>query len=195
MSSYHGGFGEDGVVGTSELTPFSDFTNINSPLYFHKFVYQFPDILAKVFRELPPWAFHKSIRSKQNIDNKQKSFDQCDWTKRKQSSPNAATEAAFKRSNKSNDQKNKIIQYRLLTNTSFKIGNKLSNKRALKRELLTERAAKKKVTNGNSRDSTTTRDTKRRKPTSQRKQQQAAWLIVVVAKKTLTVLKENSLKH
>ena len=146
MSSYHGGFGEDGVVGTSELTPFSDFTNINSLLYFHEFVYQFSDLLSKVFGELPPWAFYESIRG----NNKPKPFDEsgADWKKRKRSNPNAATEAAFKHFNQSNDKKNKIVQYGLLTDTSLKIENKLSNKRALKRELLTERAFEKKVKKG-----------------------------------------------
>ena len=99
----------------------------------HEFVYQFPDVLSKVIGELPAWAFRESIRN--NLDNKPKAFEK----KQRQARSNG-TEAAFKHFNLSNDKKNKVVQYGLLTETSMKIENLLSNKRSLKRELFSERA-------------------------------------------------------
>ena len=107
-------------------------------LCLHEFVNQFPDVLLKVFGELPKWAFRESIRNS-NKEDKQKPFDQKRW--KKQSAGYAATaEAAFKHFNQSNNNKNKIVQYGLLTDTSLKVESKLSSKRALKRSLLNERA-------------------------------------------------------
>ena len=117
LSGNHRGFGENGEEGEGEgegeppeLKPFSDFTYVNSLLYLHKFVYQFPDVLLKVFGELPKWAFRESIWNSNKDEHKQKPFDQSDWKRRNQSA-GYATEAAFKHFNQSNDQKNKIVQY------------------------------------------------------------------------------------
>ena len=71
-----------------ERKPFPDFTTVNSLLYLHKFVYQFPDVLSKVLGELLEWAFKESIK-KNNI--KQKPFEkenrrQFDQIQRKQHS-------------------------------------------------------------------------------------------------------------
>ena len=132
VSGNHGGFGKAGVP-----KPFSDFTTVNSLLYLHEFVYQFPDVLSKVLGELPEWAFKESLKK----DNKQKHFEK-EKKRRVRSNPN---EAAFKHFNRSNDKKNKIVQYGMLTETSLKIETTLCNKRAQKRELLNERSKETKV--------------------------------------------------
>ena len=58
ISGEHGGFGEANTDVPPKRKSFSEFTlGINSLLYLHEFVFQFPDVLSKVFGELPKWAF------------------------------------------------------------------------------------------------------------------------------------------
>ena len=135
LSGNHGGFGEKNTD-VGEPKPFKNFiNNVNSLLYLHEFVYQFPDVLSKVFGELPAWAFRESIRNPSG-DNKPKPFEK----KRRGPWSSTSTELAFNRFNSSNEKKNHVIQYGLLTDTVLKIEKTLTEKRALKRQLLNDRA-------------------------------------------------------
>ena len=89
ISGYHAGFGEEQQKEV-ELQPFCKFVGgINSLLYLHEFVYQFPPVLSKVFGELPKWAFRESIKNA-HLGQKQQPFEQEKKQRAPRSNPNKA---------------------------------------------------------------------------------------------------------
>ena len=135
ISGYHGGFDDKVEESQLEPQPFCNFVGgINSLLYLHKFVYQFPNVLSKVFGEFPKWAFRESIRNANTTaDTKPKPFKQ----EKKRWAPRFnPSEAALNQFNASMDKKNQRFQYGLLTDTSMKLESNLTKQRALQRELL-----------------------------------------------------------
>ena len=107
------------------LKPFSKFVGrIKLLFYLHEFVYTFPNVLSKVFGELPSWAFRESIWNASTIgaDTKPKPFE----PEKKRWAPRFnPSEEALNWFNVSMDKKNQRVQYGLLTDTSIELESNL----------------------------------------------------------------------